>query len=95
LARRFDPTVDDTNLPTGIDDAGLFQLLASWREKAWRNAEALADAPTPAQRDLVEQGIENDAATEARSIVAATRYPPLLGGGAARDAYCAIHWDDP
>ena len=95
LARRFDPTVDDANLPTGIDDAGLFQLLAGWREKAWRNAEALAAAPTPAQRDVVEQAIESDAATEAKSIVAATRYPPLLGGSAARDAYCAVHANDP
>jgi hypothetical protein len=95
LARRFDPTVDDTNLPTGIDDAGVFQLLASWREKAWRNAEALAAAVTPAQRDLVEQAIENDAATEAKSIVAATSYPPLSGGSAGRDAYCAVHCNDP
>jgi uncharacterized protein DUF5995 len=95
LARRFDPTVDDTNLPTGIDDAGLFQLLAAWREKAWRNAEALAAAATAQQRDAVEQGIEDDAAAEARSIVATTSYPPLLGGSSARDAYCAIHWNDP
>src|SRR4029077_14797436 len=95
LARRFDPTVDDTNLPTGIDDAGVFQLLASWREKAWRNAEALAAAATPVQRDLVEQAIENDAATEAKTIVAATRNPPLSGGSAARDAYCAAHWNNP
>jgi Family of unknown function (DUF5995) len=95
LARRFDPTIDDSNLPTGIDDAGLFQLLASWREKAWRNAEALAAAATPEQRDVVEQAIEDDAETEARSIVASTSYPPLSGGSAARDAYCATHWDDP
>ena len=94
LARRFDPTVDDTNLPTAIDDAGLFQLLASWREKAWRNAEALADAPTAEARNLVEQSIENDAATEAKSIIAATSYPPLLGGSAVRDAYCAVHGND-
>ena len=47
IARRFDPTVDDTNLPTTLDDAALFQLLAAWREKAWRNAELLATAPTP------------------------------------------------
>jgi uncharacterized protein DUF5995 len=95
LTRRFDPTVDDSNLPTGIDDAAAFQLLASWREKAWRSAEALAAAATPAARDLVEQTIENDAATEAKSIVAATSYLPLSGGSAARDAYCAVHWNAP
>jgi hypothetical protein len=95
IARRFDPTIDDTNLPTMFDDATVFQVIAAWREKAWREAEALAAAPTPAARDLVAAEIENDAATEARMIVAGTAYPPLIGGSAARDAYCAIHHDDP
>jgi hypothetical protein len=94
LARRFDPTVDDANLPTTLDDFGIFQLLAGWREKAWRNAELLAAAPTSAARDLVVAGIERDAAEEANAIVAATRYPPFIGGGAARDAYCAVHYAD-
>jgi Family of unknown function (DUF5995) len=82
IARRFDPTVDDGNLPTTLDDATVFQSLAAWREKAWRSAEMLATAPTP------------EAATEAKAIVAATRYPPLSGGSAARDAFCAVHHDD-
>jgi Family of unknown function (DUF5995) len=89
IARRFDPTIDDANLPTSLDDAALFQLLAGWREKAWRNAELLAAARLPLVRDLVVAGIESDAATEARAIVAATAYPPLLGGVAARAAFCA------
>jgi hypothetical protein len=58
LARRFDPTVDDANLPTTLDDAALFQLLAAWREQAWRSAELLAAAPTPEARALVVQAIE-------------------------------------
>ena len=95
IARRFDPTVDDSNLPTSLDDAALFQTLAAWREKAWRNAELLAAAPTPGARELVVAEIEQDAAMEARAIVAATGYLPLLGGGAARDAFCAVHHDDP
>jgi hypothetical protein len=95
IARRFDPTIDDTNLPTTIDDATIFQLLAGWREKAWREAEQLAAAPTPAARELVAQSIENDAATEARSIVATTSYTPPLTSSAPRDAYCAVHHDDP
>jgi hypothetical protein len=94
LARRLDPTVDDSDLPTSLDEAGLFQLLAAWREKAWRSAEALALAATPEARQLVVSQIESDAATEARLIAASTAYPPLLGGSAARDAYCAIHHDD-
>jgi hypothetical protein len=95
IARRFDPTIDDTDLPTSLDDTTLFQLLAAWREKAWRNAEALAAAPTPQARNLVVAQIENDAASEARTIVASTAYPPLTRGSATRDAYCATHHDDP
>jgi Family of unknown function (DUF5995) len=94
IARRFDPTADDGNLPTTIDDAAVFQSLAGWREKAWRSAELLAAAPTPEARELVVAGIERDAAAEAEAIVAATRYPPFSGGSAARDAFCAVHYDD-
>jgi Family of unknown function (DUF5995) len=95
IARRFDPTADDANLPTQLDDAAIFQLLAEWREKAWRNAELLAAAPTSEARELVVAMIERDAAAEAAGIVAATRYPPLSGGSDARDAFCAVHHDDP
>ncbi|MFL5926063.1 MAG: DUF5995 family protein [Gaiellaceae bacterium] len=95
IARRFDPTIDDTNLPTSLDDAALFQLLAGWREDAWRKAEALAAAPTPTARAVVAAQIETDAATEAQAIVASTAYPPLSRGSGPRDAYCAIHHDDP
>lgn len=95
IARRFDPAVDDTELPTSLDGTALFQLLAAWREKAWRNAELLAAAATPTARELVVQAIENDAATEARAIVASTRYLPLVQGTGPRDAFCAVHHDDP
>ena len=94
IARRFDPTADDANLPTSLDDAAIFQTLAAWRESAWRKAEALATAPTPAARDLIVAQIEADAATQARAIATATRYLPLTNGSAQRDAYCAVHHDD-
>jgi hypothetical protein len=92
VARRFDPTIDDANAPTFLDDLVLFQSIVSWREMAWRNAELLALAPTPEARELVAREIESSAAAQARTIRAATQYPPLLGGRAARDAYCATHW---
>jgi hypothetical protein len=95
IARRFDPTIDDTDLPGTLDDAALFQLLAGWREDAWRNAEALAAAPTSQARNIVAAQIESNAANEARVIEASTAYPPLLGGSSSRDAYCAVHHDDP
>ena len=92
IARRFDPTIDDSNLPTTLDDFTLFQAIVSWRESAWRHAELLALAPTPEARELVAKDIEGYAASQARVIRAAAQYPPLLGGTAARDAYCATHW---
>jgi hypothetical protein len=95
IARRFDPTINDPDPPTGLDDVALFQLLAAWREDAWRNAEALAAAPTPEARNIVAAQIENNAATEAKAIAASTAYPPLSGGSSSRDAYCAAHHNDP
>lgn len=94
VARRFDPTIDDADLPTGLDDAALFQTLVAWREKAWRNAERLAAAPTTEARELVAAEIENDAAAEARAIAAATSYAPFSGGSGPRDAFCAAHHDE-
>ena len=73
VARRFDPSIDDTNLPTTLDDLVLFQSIASWRETAWRNAELLAQAPTPEARDAVAREIEDYAESQARGIRMATR----------------------
>jgi hypothetical protein len=92
IARRFDPTIDDANAPTTLDDVALFQAIVSWRESAWRHAELLAQARTPAARERVAQEIEAYAAAQAKAIRTATQYLPLLGGRAARDAYCAAHW---
>ena len=66
-----------------------------WRpgEKAWRSAE-LPQRRRHRSARLVVAAIEQDAVTEAQAIVAATRYPPLIGGSAARDAFCAVHHDD-
>lgn len=94
IARRFDPTVDDNNLPGTYDDLLTFQAVAVMRESAWRNAERLADARTGLERMLVEQSIETYAASEALAIKAATAYLPGSGGSAARDAHCAVHHDD-
>jgi Family of unknown function (DUF5995) len=92
IARRFDPTIDDGNAPTTLDDFVLFQTIVSWRETAWRHAELLAQSPTSKARERVAQEIEGYAASQARAIRAATGYLPLSGGSAARDAYCATHW---
>ena len=51
IARRFDPTVDDSELPGTADNFAEFQIIPTWREIAWRNAERLVAAPS-AQREL-------------------------------------------
>ncbi len=74
-AARFDPTVDDGQIDgTTMDETGMLQLLVAWREQAWRNAEALVGAPTPAARALVEAQIERTAAIESSLIELATAY---------------------
>lgn len=88
---RFDPSIDDTNLPGTLDDLTLFQVIAGWREIAWRNAERLALAPTAAARAQVAQSIEDYANSQAILLRTGMRYIPLLQNSAARDAYCATH----
>ncbi|MEX2393550.1 MAG: DUF5995 family protein [Actinomycetota bacterium] len=98
LARRFDPTIDDNSIEqTTLEDFASFQAIPGWREMAWRNAEALVDAPDAAARALVEQNIETYAASVAKTIKAATSYGFLSPNGpnsSARDAYCAAHYND-
>ncbi|HEY1367807.1 MAG TPA: DUF5995 family protein [Gaiellaceae bacterium] len=94
-SRRFDSSIlDPTTNGTTLDETSLFQELSAWREEAWRNAERLAAATTDAQRAHVAQSIENAAALEAQTIVAAFSYVPPLTTTKTRDAYCAQHWDD-
>jgi len=90
VARRFDPTFDDTDLPGTADDFLSFQAIPAWRETAWRNAERLVTAPTPEARALVADSIESYAASQARTIRLATAYGPLQSS-AARDAFCAVN----
>ncbi len=91
-ARRFDPTMDDTYQPgTTLDELTLFQLLASWREGAWRNAERLVAARTPEQRAQVAASIESQAETTARLLVVENAYVAPLSSSAERDTWCAQH----
>jgi hypothetical protein len=96
VARRFDPTADDTGVPgAGIDETALFQMVVAWREQAWRNAELLVTAPTPEVRALVASQIELTSATIARTLATTYAYVPLLQNSRSRDQYCATHWNVP
>jgi hypothetical protein len=91
LSARFDPTVDDTELPGPLDNMTIMQVIFSWREAAWRNAERLAAASTDAERKTVAASIEAYAATQAEMIRSGTAYVPLVQNSKERDAFCAAH----
>jgi Family of unknown function (DUF5995) len=90
IARRFDPTIDDGDLPGTVDDAVLFQVIPAWREIAWRNAERLVSARSDEERAGVADGIEAYAASQALVIRHSSAYG-LLRSSAERDAYCSIN----
>jgi hypothetical protein len=91
FAARFDPTIDDTSDPLGLGNWTLFQVVSAWRENAWRNAEALVSAPTPAARAAVAAAIEAEANTAAQALKLAQSYVPPLTSTVSRDLYCASH----
>jgi hypothetical protein len=87
VERRYDPLIAVTNSSaTPLDDFGGLEMVKGWREGVWRNAERLLNAKSDAERALVAQSIEQNAATWAR-MIAATPGPP--GYRRQRDTYCA------
>jgi hypothetical protein len=96
LAHRYDPTIDDAVQLLGmvIDPKGLYLLISSWREEAWRNAEQLRHARAAGgvdgflyQAKLAE--IEASALAGAELIKGATLTTPAQN--ARRNAFCATH----
>ena len=91
-ARRFDPTMDDGNVPGTWDETATLQLVVGWREEAWRNAERLANAASDVERAQVAASIEASAILKQEAILRAASYG-LFQSSAARDAHCAVHWN--
>jgi hypothetical protein len=87
-AARFDSSIDDASDPLGILNGTVMQVISLWRENAWRNAERLVAARTPAERARVAASIESQAEAIGRTIRLGFRQSALLGGSAARDRYC-------
>jgi Family of unknown function (DUF5995) len=83
---RFDEAIGLTNpaaLP--VDDLLGLELVRTWRENVWRNAERLLNAKGKQEQRQVAKQIEDDAALTAKAIAAGG----IPGYGATRDAYCA------
>lgn len=89
-AERLDPRMDDAVPGITLDNTATFQLVAGWREEAWRNAERLVAAEGTPEYAAVAASIEDAAAAKGRALVAATAYGPL-GSSAERDAHCAAY----
>ena len=82
---RYDPILSLTNASWHpIDDVAGLQVVKSWREGAWRNAERLLNARSKAEQTQVAQQIEANAAAQAQLIAA----PQQPGYRATRDAHC-------
>ncbi len=91
-AERFDPGLTSTVLlASQLDPSNLQQLLSAWRSEAWRNAERLLAARTPAQRARIARTIERGAAGRARLIESVTSNLVIGPAAAQRDAYCKRH----
>ena len=90
-AARFDSGIDSSRDPLMLGYTSSFQLLAAWRETAWRNAERLVNAPDAASRAQVAQSIEDYAAGVASTLVAAEAYTPPFSSTGPRDSFCSSH----
>lgn len=85
LGARYDPMISLTDSsPSPIDEEGPLEVLKSWREGAWRNAERLALAKDDAERAGVMEQIETYAEAWGRLIAAAD----FSADSPRRDAYC-------
>jgi hypothetical protein len=92
IARDYDPLLYTTNASWNpLDDVGGLELVKTWREGVWRNAERLLNAQSASERQQVAQSIEDNAAAWARQIAG----PQVPGYRAQRDAYCAAHFPPP
>src|SRR3954447_19877877 len=84
VERDYDPMTAVYASPlTPADDYLGIEMVRSWREGVWRNAERLLSARTKEERAQVAASIETQAEASERTMAA-----PQPGYGAQRDAYC-------
>jgi hypothetical protein len=84
VERDYDPMTSVYASPlTPADDYAGIEMVRTWREGVWRNAERLLSARSKSERAQVAASIEAQAEASARAMAA-----PQPGYGAQRDAYC-------
>jgi Family of unknown function (DUF5995) len=85
FAERYDPQFKLIDMkPVPLDEVGTMEMVKGWREGAWRNAERLVNARTPAERKAVEDSIEVNSRVWAEMI----RSVQQPGYHQVRDQYC-------
>jgi len=89
LAANYDPSLG-LDVPGGADELTLYQYVAGLRERAWRLAEQLVAAPTPAARERVQARIEAEAHASALVLRTAFTSPPGGHAAAERDRRRAL-----
>jgi hypothetical protein len=91
LAAKFDPLIQAADVLPG-SDVLVVDAIATWRDKAWTDAQRLIAAGTDQSRfQAVADQIESSAWAVGLSLYLATRYP-VQALTVTRDAYCAGHW---
>ena len=73
--------------PGGLDRISTLEVIQTWREGAWRNAERLVSAKSPAEYHQVQQDIDTNANAWADWIARGDQQ----GYRATRDDYCRTH----
>jgi hypothetical protein len=86
-AAHYDPLFTTISATSPVPQLSTLQLIQTWRENAWREAERLVAAKTPAELQQVEQQIETTSTAWAKLITSGAE----PGYRATRDAYCQAH----
>jgi hypothetical protein len=88
IAAHYDPSFSAIDAkPSPLEEVGTLELVKSWRETAWRNAERLLNASSDAERASVADSI--DATSRAWAELISSGGMP--GHREARDAWCREH----
>jgi hypothetical protein len=88
VAAHYDPSFSLIDVPfVPVEEIGTLELVKLWREGAWRSAERLLSADTPAEHAAVVAQIDETTTAWAR-MISAFQVP---GYGAARDEFCRAH----
>jgi hypothetical protein len=88
IAAHYDPSFTAIDAkPSPLEEIGTLELVKSWRETAWRNAERLLNADTDAERAQVASSI--DAISTAWAELISSGGMP--GHREVRDEWCREH----